>query len=1153
MIRVRSALLVLVGALALVAAACVPPPTGVNLRPVASAAADPSVGTVPLTVAFTSAGSSDPDGTIVAHAWDFGDGTTSTEADPGHVYTAVGEYDAVLTVTDDDGATATATTTVIVQAVPNQSPSADLQADPSSGSVELVVAFDGSGSTDPDGTIVSYAWDFGDGGSSDEIAPSHTYTAAGSYVAQLTVTDDDGATGTSTQVIEVAPNLAPTASASATPTTGKAPLAVAFTGSGSTDPDGTIVSYAWDFGDGGTSSQADPSHTFVVAGSYTATLTVTDDDGDTDSASVAVEVAANVAPTAVANATPTAGQVPLTVAFSGSDSTDSDGTIVSYAWDFGDGNSSALADPTYTYSSTGSYTATLTVTDDDGDTDAASVVIDVSPVPNVAPTAVASGSPSSGKEPLTVLFSSAGSTDSDGTIVSRSWDFGDGGSSTQANPSHTYTSAGTYTATLTVTDNAGGSHTATVQTVVTPNQAPTAAATGTPTSGKEPLTVLFSSAGSTDADGTISSFDWDFGDGGSSTQANPSHTYLQDGSYTATLTVTDDNGAVDTATVTILVTPNQLPTAALNANPTSGARPLVVSFSGSASADPDGSVVSYDWDFGDGADSTQESPTHTYAAGTWTATLTVTDDSGGTDSATVQIVAVVDDDGDGVSPPSDCDDAVASTFPGAPDAFDAAGTDSNCDGYDGVVADTTFVAFSGGFDTGSCGAPGSPCATIGHALGRAAASSDTTVVVAGGTYPSFTAASGIDVRGGFGQNFRRGAAATGSTTTTVEGSSSGSVNGTVAILADGLTAPTTLIGLRVEGADAAGAGQSSYGIVTRGSGSNLRLEDLVVVAGDGAAGATGSTGASATQSAAPSGSAGGDGGSFNTTCNNSTRGGGGAGGGSGAAAGGAGGAGGTMDTNCGVFSLNLDARGGDGGAAAATNPAGSPGDAGGGGGVCNAGGPGQPGLVSDGTGGPGAPSTSGTISSGLWAPAGTGSGGTLGQNGTGGGGGGGGGGCDDGTDDYGAGGGGGGQGGTRAPSAGSGGAQGGASIGVLVGSGSPTIVNVAIQRGVGGTGGTGGAGGLGQPGGPGGAGGIKSTDGGAGGTGGAGARGGHAGAGGGGTGGPSIGILRASAASPALSGVTYSGGAAGGGGAGGGTGIGGGTGSVGTLSALLAL
>ena len=986
MIRVRSALLVLVGALALVAGARVPPPTDTNLVPVASPSADPSTGTVPLTVAFSSAGSTDPDGTIASYAWDFGDGGTSTDAEPTHVYTSVGTYVAVLTVTDDGGATATASVDVSVQAVPNQSPIADLQATPTSGSVALVVSFDGSGSTDPDGSIASYAWDFGDGSTSTEVSPTHTYLAAGSYVAELTVTDDDGATGVATQVIEVAPNLAPTAAASATPTTGKAPLLVAFEGSGSTDADGTIVSYAWDFGDGSTSTDADPSHTYLLPGSYSAELTVTDDDGGVDTTTVTIEVAANVAPTAVANATPTAGQVPLTVAFSGSTSADSDGTIVSYAWDFGDGNSSTAADPTYTYSSTGTYTATLTVTDDDGATDSSSVVIEVNPVPNVAPTAVASGTPTTGKEPLTVLFSSAGSSDSDGTIVSYAWDFGDGGSSTQANPSHTYTAAGTYTATLTVTDNAGGSNTATVQTVVTPNQAPTAAASGTPTTGKEPLTVLFSSAGSTDGDGTIVSYAWDFGDGGSSTQADPSHTYLQDGTYSATLTVTDDNGATDQATVTIEVTPNQLPAAAINANPTSGARPLVVSFSGAASADPDGTIVAYDWDFGDGEDSAQQSPTHTYAAGTWTATLTVTDDSGGTDSATVQITAVVDDDGDGVSPPLDCDDASASTYPGAPDPFDDLGEDSDCDGYDGVVADTTYVKFSGGFDNGTCGTPTSPCATIGYGLGRAAASSDSAVVVAGGSYPSFSAVSGIDVRGGVGQNFQRGGAATGSTTTTVQGSASGSVNGTVAIVADALTAPTTLAGLRIEGADATGTGQSSYGIVTRGSGSNLRLEDLVVVAGDGAAGAAGAAGTSASQSAAAGGAGGEAGGSFNTTCNNSTRGAGGGAGGSGATAGGAGGAGGTMDTNCGVFSLNLDARGGDGGSAAATNPPGSAGDAGGGGSVCNSGGPGQPGQVSDGTGGPGAPATAGTISAALWAPSGTGGSGTLGQNGTGGGG-----------------------------------------------------------------------------------------------------------------------------------------------------------------------
>ena len=171
-----------------------------------------------------------------------------------------------------------------------------------------------------------------------------------------------------------------------------------------------------------------------------------------------------------------------------------------------------------------------------------------------------------------------------------------------------------------------------------PNQAPTAALIANPTSGDVPLPVSFDGNTSTDADGTIVSYDWDFGDGQTDTGAIVSHTYAAAGSFTVTLTVTDDDGATDTATTTITANdpppPNQAPTAALIANPTSGDVPLPVSFDGNTSTDPDGTIVSYDWDFGDGQTDTGAIVSHTYDA---VGSFTVTDDDGATDTATTTI------------------------------------------------------------------------------------------------------------------------------------------------------------------------------------------------------------------------------------------------------------------------------------------------------------------------------------------------------------------------------------------------------------------------------------------------------------------------------------------------------------------------------------
>src|SRR5437867_3203575 len=207
---------------------------------------------------------------------------------------------------------------------------------------------------------------------------------------------------------------------------------------------------------------------------------------------------------------------------------------------------------------------------------------------NQKPVATASASPTSGIAPLTVTFSSAGSSDPDGTIQTYYWDFNDGTNSSLANPSHTYNIAGTYTATLVVTDNQGLSSSKTVAiTVIAANQAPVARAAATPASGVAPLLVSFSSAGSSDPDGSIQSYSWAFGDTTTSTSPNPSHTYSTKGNYTATLVVTDNGGLISpAATVAITVSaPNQAPVARATASPASGYAPLSVSFSSALSSD----------------------------------------------------------------------------------------------------------------------------------------------------------------------------------------------------------------------------------------------------------------------------------------------------------------------------------------------------------------------------------------------------------------------------------------------------------------------------------------------------------------------------------------------------------------------------------------
>jgi len=270
---------------------------------------------------------------------------------------------------------------------------------------------------------------------------------------------------------------------------------------------------------------------------------------------------ANVPPTADANG-PYTETTDNNVSFSSAGSNDPDGNIVAFSWDFGDGSSSNNANPNHAYAAAGTYTVTLTVTDNDGATASDSTTATINdpdqPPVNVPPTANANG-PYSGTTGVAVNFTSAGSNDSDGNIVAFAWDFGDGGTSSAANPSHTYTAAGDYTVTLTVTDNGGATGTDSTAATITDqppaNVPPTANANG-PYTGTTGTAVNFSSAGSNDQDGNIVAFAWDFGDGGTSSAANPSHTYASAATFDVTLTVTDNDGATGNDSTTAIIDGN---------------------------------------------------------------------------------------------------------------------------------------------------------------------------------------------------------------------------------------------------------------------------------------------------------------------------------------------------------------------------------------------------------------------------------------------------------------------------------------------------------------------------------------------------------------------------------------------------------------------
>jgi PKD repeat protein len=447
----------------------------------------------------------------------------------------------------------------------NQPPVADAEPNHQDVVILETAYFNGTNSYDPDGSIVTYDWDFGDWttGSGEEV--SHAYDTAGLYDVTLTVTDNEGAQSNDMVTVMVdygpPPDQPPVADAEPNYQEVGIGESALFWGYYSYDPDGGyIMAYDWDFGDGNTDSGDVVSHTYSSYGIYSVTLTVTDDEGDTDTDTVTVnvtDVPGQQPPVADADPDYQEVGVGLDASFDGSNSYDPDGGYIqSWNWDFGDGNMGYGEFVTHAYGSAGTYYVTLTVMDDHYYIDTDTVTVNVTGGPILQPP-VADADPNTQSFKIggTANFDGSNSYDPDGTIVSYDWDFGDGNTGSGVTTSHVYTTDGTFTVTLTVTDNDGLTDTDTCQVTVIPNQPPLADADPNTQTIIIGGTASFDASNSNDPDGTIVSFEWDFGDGNSGVGETPSHVYATHGVFTVTLTVTDDNGATDTDTCEVTVTP----------------------------------------------------------------------------------------------------------------------------------------------------------------------------------------------------------------------------------------------------------------------------------------------------------------------------------------------------------------------------------------------------------------------------------------------------------------------------------------------------------------------------------------------------------------------------------------------------------------------
>ncbi|HDO19797.1 MAG TPA: PKD domain-containing protein, partial [Thermoplasmatales archaeon] len=246
------------------------------------------------------------------------------------------------------------------------------------------------------------------------------------------------------------------------------------------------------------------------------------------------------------------GMVNQTVYFDGSGSYDTDGNIVSYIWDFGDGSFSTGKKVQHIYSQAGNYTVTLTVRDDDGGEDIDTTTACISDVKENNPPVAVIDVPSYAMVGEKITFDASNSYDSDGTIVSYVWSFGDGNNAVGSTVEHSYSSPGTYTITLTVNDDLGGTGTSTATITIFSQSEELIANAGGPYEGDVGYSIEFNASGSA---GNIVQYIWDFGDGTTLTTENIScyHYYAEEGIYNVTLTVVDVAGRNDTSTTYAII------------------------------------------------------------------------------------------------------------------------------------------------------------------------------------------------------------------------------------------------------------------------------------------------------------------------------------------------------------------------------------------------------------------------------------------------------------------------------------------------------------------------------------------------------------------------------------------------------------------------
>ncbi|UKN01203.1 PKD domain-containing protein [Paracrocinitomix mangrovi] len=544
-------------------------------------------------------------------SWDFGDGSTSTLAHPYHQFAIPGTYSVCLTVTDDLGCD----TTVCDFVVANCNNSCDASFTQSFATCDSVWFYPTS-----QGANYDYYWDFGDGFTSTSMYTSHQYTADGVYPVVLYLIDSlNGCSDAYTVLVTIncGNNNGCTTDGDFAFISDTSGCGFYFTSTafGGTSP----YSYTWDFGDGTSSTQANPYHNYSAPGVYTPCLTITDIQGCDTTICYTLTANCNVTTTCDASFTETYVTCDSVWFYPTSLASNYD-----YYWDFGDGTTSTSMFPSHQYTADGTYLVMLYLIDSlNGCSDAYTVMV-------------------------TINCGNSGGCTTDGDFVfyadtvgcgfyftstafggsapyTYTWDFGDGTSSTQSNPYHQYNTPGIYTPCLTITDNSGCD--TTICYTLTANCSVNNQCDAS-------FTQSFATCDSVwfypVSQGFNYNYYWDFGDGTNSTSMYPSHQYTSDGTYLVMLQLIDSlNGCSDTYTVMVTINCGNNTGCSTDGDFGFQADSMGCGFYFNAYAFGGIAPYSYAWDFGDGGTSNQVYPYHQFSSpGVYQTCLTITDAQG---------------------------------------------------------------------------------------------------------------------------------------------------------------------------------------------------------------------------------------------------------------------------------------------------------------------------------------------------------------------------------------------------------------------------------------------------------------------------------------------------------------------------------------------